>query len=121
MSTLVWIGVALVGGAGAVLRFLVDRAVAGRFARSLPLGTLTVKPTGAALLGVVTGLALSRHAGLVAGTAAVGSYTTFSTWLVETHRLSEENQKWAALANVVVSIALGLTAAAGRMLIGEHL
>jgi CrcB protein len=108
---MIWLGVVLAGGVGAVLRFLVDRAVARRAARSFPLGTLVVNISGAALLGLLGGLALSRHTALLAGTAFVGSYTTFSTWMLETQRLSEERQVRNAVANIVVSIVLGIGAA----------
>jgi fluoride exporter len=108
---MVWAGVLLAGGFGAVLRFLVDGAVARRAARSFPFGTLTVNITGAALLGLIGGLALSRHAALVADTAFIGSYTTFSTWMLETQRLGEERQVRQAVANVVASIVLGIAAA----------
>ena len=108
---MIWVGVVLAGGVGAVLRFLVDRAVARRAARSFPFGTLAVNISGAALLGLLGGLALSRHAALLAGTAFVGSYTTFSTWMLETQRLSEERQVRNAVANIVVSIVLGIGAA----------
>ena len=108
---MVWFGVLVAGGIGAVLRFLVDGAVARRAARSFPLGTLTVNITGAALLGLIGGLALSRHAALLADTAFIGSYTTFSTWMLETQRLGEERQIRGAVANVVASIVLGIAAA----------
>ena len=108
---MIWVGVVLAGGIGAVLRFLVDRAVARRAARSFPFGTLAVNISGATLLGLLGGLALSRHAALLAGTAFVGSYTTFSTWMLETQRLSEERQVRNAVANIVVSIVLGIGAA----------
>jgi fluoride exporter len=108
---IVWVGVLIAGGFGAVLRFLVDSAVARRAARSFPFGTLAVNISGAALLGLLGGLALSRHAALVADTAFVGSYTTFSTWMLETQRLGEERQVGGAVANVVVSIVLGIAAA----------
>jgi len=36
MSVLTWTLVALIGGAGSVLRFLVDKTVVGRFGRALP-------------------------------------------------------------------------------------
>jgi CrcB protein len=108
---MIWLGVVLAGGVGAVLRFLVDRAVARRAARSFPFGTLVVNISGAALLGLLGGLALSRHTALLAGTAFVGSYTTFSTWMLETQRLSEERQVRNAVANIVVSIVLGIGAA----------
>ena len=108
---LVWGGVLLAGGAGAVLRFVVDRTVARRAARSFPFGTLAVNVSGAALLGLLGSLALNRHAALLADTAFIGSYTTFSTWMLETQRLGEERQVLDAVANVVASIVLGLAAA----------
>src|SRR4029078_7893224 len=78
----IWTGVALIGGVGAVLRFLVDRAVSKRVARPFPFGTLMVNLSGALLLGFLAGLVLSPHVALLAGTAFVGSYTTFSTWML---------------------------------------
>jgi fluoride exporter len=110
-TVLVWAGVMLIGGIGSVTRFLVDRAVARHVARSFPFGTLTVNISGAALLGFLGGLALSKDAALLTGTAFVGAYTTFSTWMLETQRLGEERQTWAAVANIVVSVVLGLAAA----------
>jgi fluoride exporter len=107
----IWVGVLLAGGVGSVLRFLVDGAVARRVARPFPFGTLAVNVSGAALLGLLGGLALSRHAALLADTAFVGAYTTFSTWMLETLRLGEERQRIYALANLVVSMVLGIAAA----------
>ena len=67
------------------------------------------------LLGFIGGLALSHHVALLAGTAFVGAYTTFSTWMFETQRLAEERQIWPAVANIVVSVVLGVRGDAGRM------
>jgi CrcB protein len=116
---MIWLGVVLAGGVGAVLRFLVDRAVARRAARSFPFGTLAVNISGAALLGLLGGLALSRYTALLAGTAFVGSYTTFSTWMLETQRLTEERQHGKAAVNVAASLAAGVAAAALGHLIGQ--
>jgi CrcB protein len=73
MNVAVWAGVVVIGGVGAVLRFLVDRAVASRVARSFPFGTLIVNLSGAMLLGLISGLTLSHNVALLAGTAFVGS------------------------------------------------
>jgi fluoride exporter len=108
---MIWLGVVLAGGIGAVLRFLVDGAVGRRMAKSFPFGTLAVNISGATLLGFLSALALNRYAALLAGTAFVGSYTTFSTWMLETQRLSEERQVRSAIANIVASIVLGIGAA----------
>jgi CrcB protein len=53
--------------------------------------------------------------------AAVGSYTTFSTWMLETQRLTEERQYRTAAANVIVSLALGIAGAALGRLLGAQL
>ena len=82
---------------------------------------MAVNLSGALLLGVLSGLALSPHAALLAGTAFVGSYTTFSTWMLETHRLGEERQLRPAVANIVVSLVLGLAAAWLGLWIGGRL
>ena len=111
MSIVLWTAVVLIGGAGSVLRFLADGAVSSAAGRDFPLGTLVVNVSGAVILGLLAGLALGHDEALLAGTAAVGSYTTFSTWMLETHRLSEERQVVSAFANVAVSVVLGLTAA----------
>ena len=122
---LLWVGVLIAGGFGAVLRFLVDGAVARRAARShffatLPFGTLVVNISGAALLGLLGGLALSRQAALVADTAFIGSYTTFSTWMLETQRLGEELQVRNAVVNVVASVVFGIAAALlGQWIAGQ--
>ena len=111
MSIGVWTGVVLIGGAASVLRFLADGLVDSAAGRDFPLGTLAVNISGAILLGLITGLALGHDQALLAGTAAVGSYTTFSTWMLETQRLAEERQTGKAAANIIVSLVLGVAAA----------
>jgi fluoride exporter len=121
MSPVVWVGVMLIGGAGSVLRYYVDAVVASTYGRDFPYGTLVVNLSGAVLLGLITGLALGGSAALLAGTAAVGSYTTFSTWMLETQRLTEERLYRKAVLNIVVSLVLGVAAAELGRLIGAHL
>jgi CrcB protein len=118
---LVWVGVGLIGGAGSVARFLVDSVVTSAAGRDFPLGTFAVNVSGAAILGLITGLALGHDQALLAGTAAVGSYTTFSTWMLETQRLAEERQHAKAAVNVIASLAAGIAAAALGRLIGLQL
>lgn len=111
--------VGLAGALGALLRYLVDGAVMRRSGRALPFGTMAVNLSGAFLLGILTGLAASTDATLIAGTGLVGGYTTFSTWMLETQRLVEDRQGRWAVANVVVGLAVGLAAVAlGRTLAG---
>jgi fluoride exporter len=121
VSALAWAAVVLIGGAGSVARFLADGLVSSAAGRDFPFGTLAVNLSGSVILGLLAGLALSGTEALLAGTAAVGSYTTFSTWALETQRLAEERQHRKAVLNVVVSLVLGVAAAALGRLIGTHL
>lgn len=120
MNALVWAGVVLIGGCGSVLRLVVDGAVGTRLGRDFPFGTLAINVSGAVILGLLTGLALGNDEALLAGTAAVGSYTTFSTWMFETQRLDEERQHRRAAVNIAVTLVLGVGAAALGRWIGAH-
>lgn len=111
MSAPVWIAVAILGSLGSLARFLLDRAISVRGSSSFPLGTLAVNASGALVLGLLTGLAISGEALTLAGAATIGSYTTFSTWMLETHRLGEDGQLLAGALNVLVSVVVGLGAA----------
>lgn len=121
MSVWVWAGVAGVGGVGAVARFLIDAAIGQRAGRDFPFGTLVVNLSGAFVLGLLTGSALAGDALLVAGTATVGSYTTFSTWMLESHRLAEDGDSRATAVNIVASLIVGVAAAALGRIIATHL
>lgn len=120
-TVLVWGGVMVLGGLGAVCRLLVDRTVSRRFEGGFPVGTLAVNVSGAWLLGFLGALTLPPAPALLAGTAFVGSYTTFSTWMLETQRLGEDRRRLAAAANIVASVVLGLTAVWLGQLIGRQL
>lgn len=121
MSWLVWVGVALLGGCGALARFGLTLLVAGRFHPHLPLGTLAVNLSGSFLLGLLAGTAQDGDARLLLGAGLLGSYTTFSAWMLETQRLEEAGRRRLAVANVLLSIALGLVAVALGRFLGEHL
>jgi fluoride exporter len=121
MSVVAWIGAGLLGGAGALARFLVDGVIASRARRDFPAGTLVVNISGALVLGVLVGAGVSDDSLTLAGTAAIGSYTTFSTWMLETQRLTEEGETRSAAANLVISLAVGLAAIALGRVIGRHL
>lgn len=115
MSLAALLGVGLVGGLGAVARFLLDGTVAGRLGRDFPYGTLAVNLVGVFLLGILAGAALSEDAYRVLGTGLLGAFTTFSTWALESHRLGEDGRVRLTILNFAVSLVLGLALAwAGR-------
>ena len=120
MSLAVWVGVGILGGCGALARFGLTLLVADRLHPHLPLGTMAVNVSGAFLLGLLAGAAVEGDARLLLGAGAIGSYTTFSTWMLETQRIDEAGKRQVAVVNVVLSIGFGLGAAAlGRALGGQ--
>jgi fluoride exporter len=116
----VWAGVALLGGIGAITRFVLDGLISSRVGRGFPLGTFVINATGALLLGLLTGLAVTGDTLVLAGAATLGSFTTFSTWMFESHRLTENAELPGALVNILLSLAVGVGAAALGRMIGAH-
>ena len=118
---LVWVGVAALGGLGAVARFALDSAVSQRTGSGFPWGTLAVNLSGAFVLGLIAGADVAGDALLLAGTAALGSYTTFSTWMLEAHRLGEDGELARMWLNLGGSLVAGLAVAALGKAIGGAL
>lgn len=114
-----WLGVGLIGGVASVARWFVHGLFPLDARAGFPLGTLAVNLTGSFVLGVLVGAAVHGDAYLLAGTAAVGSYTTFSTWMLDTERLAREERILPAVLNIAGSLAFGLLAAEiGRTIAG---
>jgi len=116
-SVALWAGVAVLGGLGSVARFVLNALILSRARGRFPVGTLAVNLTGSAVLGLLAGLALSGDVYLLAGTATIGAYTTFSTWMLESQRLAEDGRMLLAVVNVALSLGLGLGAAEIGLLI----
>jgi fluoride exporter len=113
--------VAVCGGLGALARFVVDDLIQERRLGSYPLGTLVVNLVGSLLLGIVIGAHASHRLELLVGTATLGSYTTFSTWIFEAHRAAEDGQPELALGSIGAAIVVGLAVAALGRALGEAL
>ena len=52
------------------------------------------------------------------GTGALGAYTTFSGWMLETRSLAEQKLSGHAATNIAVSVVCGLAAAAAGYWLG---
>src|SRR5205807_5165294 len=90
------------GGVGAIARFMIDGIVQSRRLGEFPLGTFVVNVGGCFLLGLLAGLHASHRTLLVFGTALLGSYTTFSTWMLETHRPAQDGESRLAWSNLAL-------------------
>ena len=119
MSPAVLAAVGLLGGAGAIARLLLDGAVSARAGGGFPWGTLAVNLTGAFVLGVLVGAALTGDGLRLAATGLLGSFSTFSTWTFESHRAAEDGRLPVSVANLAGSLVLGvMLAGLGRELGG---
>jgi len=112
VSAAAWLAVGLLGGIAAGARFLLDAAVSARWPRRFPLGILAVNLLGSLVLGIVAGAGLHGEALAIVAGGAIGSFTTFSTWMLDSHRLERAGRPDLALLNVGLSLAAGFAAVA---------
>lgn len=112
MSAAGWIGVALLGGTAAAARFLIDAVVTARTDHPFPLGILAINLAGALALGIVAGAALEGEALIVVAGGGIGSFTTFSTWILDSHRLAEAGHDHLVWLNLGLSLLAGFAAVA---------
>jgi CrcB protein len=112
MTAPAWIAVGLVGGIAAAARFLIDAEIAARAGSEFPLGILAVNLSGALALGIVAGTALHGTGLVVVAGGGIGSFTTFSTWILDSHRLAEADHARLAWLNIGLSVVAGFAAVA---------
>jgi CrcB protein len=104
--------VLLGGGLGAIARFALDALVQARRLGEFPLGTFAVNLGGSFVVGLLAGLSISHRATVIVATGTLGSYTTFSTWMLETHRPAEDGEVRLAWLNIAAGLAAGFAAVA---------
>lgn len=117
MPLWLWCAVGCFGGVFAIVRFLVDAIISLRAASEFPWGTFVINTSGSFALGILFGAGVAGTALLLEGTACIGTYTTFSTWMFETHRLGDDDDRRPLVAYLISTVCAGLSAAAlGREL-----
>jgi CrcB protein len=115
------------GGAfGAVLRYGASLSVYSLLGRGFPYGTLFVNVSGSLLMGILSVIMLERfnidpewRAAVLVG--VLGSFTTFSTFSIETLNLLEQGDVIRATANIVLSVLVCLVAVWFGVLIGRQI
>lgn len=113
MKALVFIAVG--GAIGAVLRYGASIGVYSLLGRGFPYGTLFVNVAGSLLIGVLSVVMLERfdiapewRAAVLVG--VLGSFTTFSTFSIETLVLLEQGDIVRAVTNILLSVFICLLA-----------
>lgn len=112
MNALGWILVGLTGGLAAGARYLLDAEISRHVRVPFPVGILAVNLIGAFLIGLVAGSTLEGQALVIVAGGVIGSFTTFSTWILDTHELAVINQAKLAWLNIAISSTAGLAAVA---------
>lgn len=117
----------MIGGAvGAVSRYQLDLVVSQRIDSRFPWGIFLVNITGAFVVGLLFAMFESRTTvdptlRVALTTGFLGAYTTFSTLMLDTARLSEAGELMGAAANLVGSMVVGMAAVALGMGLGRAL
>ena len=109
------VAIACAGALGAPARFLLERAITRRHGHEFPWGTACVNLLGSFALGLLAGL-VEFHGGdlnaaKIIGFGFLGAFTTFSTFAVETTRLSTRLR----VRYVAISVVGGLALAASGL------
>ena len=118
-SFLIGAGLVSLGAiAGTPLRFFVSRFAGARVGETFPWGTLLVNVSGCLIMGVVAAYAVRQgYSGtsdywLLLATGFLGSYTTVSSFALQTLALARGGERVAALGNIGLSVGLCLGAVA---------
>lgn len=120
------ISIAIGGAAGALLRFWVSNGVYTLLGRGFPYGTLAVNVIGSLAMGLLYVFFLERMTVSAELRGAVligllGSFTTFSTFSIETLNLIEQAEFMKAGLNALISVFACLLAAWFGLVIGRQI
>lgn len=104
-----------VGGfLGAISRFSINVLEKKINLHSFPFGTLVINILGCFIAGVIISkiqtFQINRHGILFLLVGFTGSFTTFSTLMVDSVQLAKSGLTVAAVVNLILSVALGSSA-----------
>lgn len=111
--------VGLGGAVGAPLRYVVNHEMRLRLGATAPAGTLVVNVVGSFVLGLLVGSGVTGIPLALLGVGFCGALTTFSTLALELWDAIEDDRTVEAVSLVVLSLALGLGAAALGFTLGS--
>jgi CrcB protein len=118
---IVSIAIGLLGGLGSVARFAVHRGITRADPSEFPFGTFIVNVLGAFAIGVLFGADANHDLTLIAGVGFLGGFTTFSTWMFESERLTVDGYPVTAARNIAFSTAVGFLGVVAGVALGQAL
>ena len=102
--------VALGAGFGAPARYVIDYYIKKSRTSAIPYETLGINILGSFILGLV--IDGNHNTSLLLGTGFAGAFTTWSTLALEQYQLVREGKKWSAVIYLLLTLVLGIGAAA---------
>jgi fluoride exporter len=122
MQEILFLGLA--GALGALSRYGLSSAVYALLGREYPWGTTTVNVLGSFLFGLVWVLTpevgdVPPQARMIILVGFLGSFTTFSTYIFETHLLFQEGKRLKPVLNLVAQNLISLGALFCGFLLGR--
>lgn len=121
-----YVFVGLGGIFGALARYSISQWVGQKWKGDFPLATFGINVTGSFVLGLLY-ILFSKGGGNLeyiknfAATGFLGAYTTYSTFSYEIIGLAKDGEKRTAAGYFAASLAVGLAAAYGGIILGEYL
>lgn len=98
-----------IGGVfGSLLRYELGKVISKKYSANFPVGTFIINITGAIILGIVSGLGVSKDMYLLLGEGFLGAYTTFSTFMYEGFNLFQGKESLNAIIYILGSLILGI-------------
>ena len=105
--------VAVAGGVGATLRFVIDMSIPAKARARFPWGTWLINITGSFVLGLIAGPLTGVVWGPIFTVGLLGGYTTFSAASLETVSLAEDERWGTALSYGLGTLVVSVLAALG--------
>ena len=122
----IYIALALSGAVGAISRYWVLRTAYSWLGDNFPYGTLIVNVSGSLMMGFLTVLLVhrfnvSQEIRLAIMVGFLGSFTTFSTFSMDTVHWIENGAVLKALVYVLLSVVACVLGAWGGLISARHI
>lgn len=122
---MLYLGIVLAGGSGALLRYFLGRAAIALNWTALPFGTLLANVVGSFLIGylwwmLVHRWQLSSDTQIIVLTGFLGGFTTFSAFSLEVVSLFENGLTGRAMLYVLLSVVLSILMCFAGLLLARH-